>query len=453
MLTLLPPNSSVLEENSELIESIKKKKGKLRLHKYILFEDGKTGKLAYNVLTKHIVLLEPGEELDPNNQLLVDRLWFVPKNFNDKEFADTFRENLLSKRPTSVKPNSYTIVTTTGCNARCFYCYERNIKQNDMTKETASDVADYVIKNFSEKSGGRRRPVTFSWFGGEPLYNKEAIDVICGKVSEAKIPFRSTMITNGYLFDKETVRKAVSSWNLRNVQITLDGTEENYNKAKNYKNEDENPFKTVTDNIETLLNNGVSVSIRINVGYYNLEDSEKLVNFISKRYPRRGGLSVYVHSLFDKGGVTDIDTDEKREEVYEKMIAIEDRLERLGLLAKRKASNALRATHCMADNGMHVTIQANGGISLCEHFVDSNAIGDIYSDEHDDEIVKKFKEIVPPFENCYECPIYPECSKLVMCEDSETKCVGAQQRFMLKKRGRVLKSMERDFIEYNNRTR
>lgn len=452
MLILVSPNKDVLSENAELIESVKKKKKSgLRLHKYILFEEGKTGTLAYNTFTKQVILLEQGEELTPDSESLLNWLWFVPKDFNDKAFADAFRDKLLSSRPTSVTPNGYTIVTTTGCNARCFYCYEKNIERNNMTKETASDVADLAIKNYLKQPEGKRRLVSFSWFGGEPLYNQEAIDTICEKLSREKIPFKSTMITNGYLFDEATVRKSIFLWNLKSVQITLDGTEEKYNKAKNYANDDKNPFKTVTDNIEKLLSKGINVSIRINVGYYNLNDTDKLIDFINKRYPRKTGLKVYVHSLFDKGGVTDIDTDEKREAVYEKMIEFENKLENIGVLPNKEVTNMLRATHCMADNGMHVTVQTDGGLSLCEHYVDSNKIGDIYSDKYDEETIKKFKEIAAPFENCAECPIYPECSKLVMCEDNEAKCDGAQQKFMLKKKGRSLKFLENKFNDFRNR--
>lgn len=43
-------------------------------------------------------------------------------------------------KPAAKAITNYTILTTTGCNARCFYCYEKGTKPVTMTAETA-DVA------------------------------------------------------------------------------------------------------------------------------------------------------------------------------------------------------------------------------------------------------------------------------------------------------------------------
>ena len=42
------------------------------------------------------------------------------------------------------------------------------------------------------------------------------------------------MISNGYLFSEEIIDRAARLWELRNVQITLDGTEKVYNETKAY---------------------------------------------------------------------------------------------------------------------------------------------------------------------------------------------------------------------------
>ena len=56
-----------------------------------------------------------------------------------------------------------TILTTTGCNARCYYCYEKGIKPQAMDIETAEKVVMFIKDNYHNK------PVHLSWFGGEPL--------------------------------------------------------------------------------------------------------------------------------------------------------------------------------------------------------------------------------------------------------------------------------------------
>ena len=124
----------------------------------------------------------------------------------------------MQKEPEHI--TTYTIFTTTDCNARCFYCYEMGRSRIPMSDETAYKAATYIAAH----CGGEK--VHLHWFGGEPLFNKQVIDIICTDLTEKGIIYDSMMISNGYLFDKDTVEQAVSHWKLKSVQITLDGTEE-----------------------------------------------------------------------------------------------------------------------------------------------------------------------------------------------------------------------------------
>ena len=119
--------------------------------------------------------------------------------------------------------------------------------------------------------------MSHSWFGGAPLFRKKCINIICERLKESGIPYRSSMISNGYLFDEKTVNEAKNLWKLKNVQITIDGTKDIYNKTKSFVYKNGNPFETVMGNIKRLSENGISVTIRINVGKFNAEDAEKLI--------------------------------------------------------------------------------------------------------------------------------------------------------------------------------
>ena len=77
--------------------------------------------------------------------------------------------------------------------------------------------------------------INITWFGGEPLLNVEIINYICEKLVENNIKFISSIITNGYLFNDKLVTMAGHKWNLSHAQISLDGTEPEYNRIKNYK--------------------------------------------------------------------------------------------------------------------------------------------------------------------------------------------------------------------------
>lgn len=441
MKVLQEPNTWVIEKYSKVIESFGNDPSKLRMHKYIINVQGETGAMLYNCITKEVVLLDECDNLFSEH--FVKNLWLVPNDFADAEFVIDLKQELFRRRPSTIAPRSYTIVTTTGCNARCFYCYEMGIAKNNMTEQTAADVSEYIVNNFNNCAPEKRKEVRLSWFGGEPLFNSAAIDSICNNLSLNCIPFKSTMISNGYYFDEEMVKKAKDLWLLQGVQITLDGTEEKYNRAKNYINKEKNPFKIVTDNIERLALNGIHVSIRINVGYYNCDDIMNLAKFIKERYNGIKNISVYLHALFDHGGVTDIDTEEKEKTVFETMQKIEDFLSSAEIYGESAVNNRVRGEHCMSDNGVHVVIQTDGKLCLCEHYVNSMQIGSIYENSYDQEVVEKFKEISEPFNECYDCPLFPECSSLVICEDTEDKCGKYRQAYKINKKIRGLLLLEK----------
>ena len=116
-----------------------------------------------------------------------------------------------------------------------------------MDSAVAEKTAEYIARH----CGGKE--VSLSWFGGEPLYNMEAIDIICRRLEDKSVAFHSKMISNGYLFDKEIVRKANEDWKLRNVQITLDGTEDVYNKTKAFIYKGINAFKRVIGTVQSFV--------------------------------------------------------------------------------------------------------------------------------------------------------------------------------------------------------
>ena len=75
------------------------------------------------------------------------------------------------------------------------------------------------------KSRNPNRTVHFSWFGGEPLIGKKNHRQDLRSVRRGGHSFNSRMITNGGLVSNEIIRKMQEEWNLKVLQITLDGTE------------------------------------------------------------------------------------------------------------------------------------------------------------------------------------------------------------------------------------
>lgn len=386
------------------------------------------GYLLFNMLTREMLLLSENEWANClENNYLKEGRFVVGEKCEDREYADFGRWFLETRQKKKEKLNSYTIFTTTDCNARCFYCFELGRSRMPMSKETAEKTARY-IKNHS---GGEK--VKLSWFGGEPLYNWEAIDTICGILREEKVEYKSSAVSNGYLFNKETVKKAVEEWNLKTVQITLDGTEETYIKVKAYIYKEVNPYQTVMENIEHLLDAGVKVKIRLNMDLYNAEDLMKLVEELAQRFGRRKGIYVYAHHIF-KGeeAMADSHTEEEWKDRTRAMIRLEDKIRECGLDSKAGISKQFKLNHCIADSGRAVTILPDGHIGLCEHFSEDEFIGHIDQEGFDEAVVKSWKEHSPEFPECAECVLYPECIQLKKCPNSG-KCFPALREERIRK--------------------
>ena len=390
-----------------------------RLMHFVVRQPVKEGLLLYSSLTKAIVLLDAAEacrlEEDPASVPGLVENWFaVPLSHDDRRLAMEVRAvgRMLEKPVRSLK--SYTILTTTDCNARCFYCYEKGRSRIPMSDDTAVATVKYIIRNSPDGK------VHLRWFGGEPLYNKRVITLICSQLKDAGLEFRSSMVSNGLLFDEETVREAIEDWNLKKVQITLDGTEQIYNRVKNYVDPLGNPFRRVIENIHLLLDAKVRVNIRLNIDRYNADDLFVLVDQLSEAFGDNPLLRVYSHSLFEAcaPGAAVRHSDTQRKDLAEKQLRLQERLRESGLSRPGKFGHSLKLNRCMADNDGSVVILPDGHIGKCEHFSDSEWFGHISEDSRDEAVIKSFKELWPELDACAECPFYPDCIRLAKCEEA-----------------------------------
>ncbi len=369
------------------------------------------GVLLFNLLTRELILLSEEEYSNLTELDYLKAHWFVvPQETKDKEYADLVKWVLKTQKKKSDAITSYTIFTTTDCNARCFYCFELGRSRIPMSKETALKVVQY-IKNHC---GGQK--VKLAWFGGEPLFNMEVIDIICDGLRQEGIEYRSTMISNGYLFDDTAVQKAVESWNLERVQITLDGTEAVYNKAKAYIYKEGNPYQIVLDNIGRLLDASITIQIRLNMDLYNYKDLLLLIDELAKQFRGKKGLYVYAHHLAqgDKP-MAEIHNEDGWKKRGEAMRCLNDKIIQNGMAEQHGIEKTLKLNRCMADNDNTIVIAPNGDLGRCRHFSDSEFVGHIDYEGFDQTLVSAWKEPVPEIPECSNCFYYPSCLELKKC--------------------------------------
>ena len=411
-------------------------RGKGRLLHYCLPVEVPEGVLLFNTLTRELLLLSQEEFAGATeNPVLWEKRFVVPEGTDEKKLVDLVRWVQKSMKKPPKRITAYTILTTTDCNARCFYCYEMGRARTPMSDETALKTAAFI----KEKSRGK--PVRIGWFGGEPLYNYRAIDLICGSLRENGVEFISTMISNGYLFDDEMVARA-AGWNLKRVQITLDGTEEVYNRCKAFVYREGSPYQVVTGNIDRLLRNKIAVSVRMNLDFHNAEDLMTLADELARRFGGRPGFRAYAHLIFDDNMAWDARySQEKWAQLYQAKNRLEEKLLELGLQStgSLRLRRKLPENQCMADAGNTVVVTPDGHLGVCEHFSETELIGHLDSPERDQAVIDSFRQRCQELPACATCFYYPECLRLKKCPDL-IPCIEPERRSIRQQMERTVRN-------------
>lgn len=437
MEQIIAPHNNVLR----ILQKPKLSPSRYRLFTYAIPLQTDDGTLLLNLLTRELVLLSDKEHDEMLDNDYLRQHWFVvPEELNDMEYADLVRWVLPNLERRTKHTTGYSILTTTDCNARCFYCFEKGCERISMTADMARRVAAYIREN----SGGEK--VSLLWFGGEPLVNYTVIDIICEELCENGIEYSSSMISNGYLLDDELISRAVANWKLKQVQITLDGTESLYNRSKAYIYGTGSPYQVVLQNIERLLDANIVVNIRLNIGLHNADDLMLLVDELVIRFNGRNGMSVYGNLLYEIENENDLRySKSQRLRMYEKKTKLDRKLIACGLssVGASGLSRRLRTSHCMADSGSAVVIAPDGHLRLCNEFAENEYIGHVNSRELDQGMVNSWKERWEPFELCKDCVYYPECIALKKCPNKGFCSEFKKQNYRFKTEQGMLEELKR----------
>ena len=358
---------------------------------------------------------------------LQEHRFLVPEKHDDAADVDHLRRVIRAVTRLHFDGYShFTVLPTTDCNARCYYCYEKGIEKQSMDSKTAHDTAQYILNNRSPKAD----TIRLSWFGGEPLYNMAAIDRICEELRAASVKFRSGIISNGLLFDSATVEKAADRWNLDSAQITLDGTEKVYNRIKAYTAFRGNAFSQVMENIGHLLSAGIKVHIRLNVSEENIGDLDSLVSGL-EYLKSSGECTVYTKLLFQyqSGHMA-----QRRQALLARQKELNARLAEMGLFSGNRDEKTFRIFGCMADDPGSVIIMPDGGLHACEHFSGYAPWGSIYEsktkmsarmpgrDGRPTSPSGYWSEEYPHESGCGSCRLYPFCIRLRHCSEEGGAC-------------------------------
>ena len=327
--------------------------------------------------------------------------YIVEKDYDE---AEKYKQTVtILKMMSKNKPGlrTYTIFPTTGCNARCVYCYEQGYQIRTMTRDTADRLIDFICETRHEDE------ITLSWFGGEPMAAHETISYICQSLADRGIPYKSRMITNASLFTKDLARKAKSLWNLKKVQVSLDGDRADYEIRKNYYAPDRHNYDTVMKAIHYLANEGIKVSLRVNFDWENLSRLKGFLDEIKAEFGDMENISLHLAMIYqEQHKDTCVD-------LYRKMFELNKYINDIGIPQGSKSGKGikLKLNSCMADSmDKSIVIDPDGNFYNCEHLPENNTWGNIFDGITDKA---RFDELSKPAdidEKCRHCCFLPQCT-------------------------------------------
>ncbi|MGD2248175.1 MAG: radical SAM protein [Candidatus Methanofastidiosia archaeon] len=251
-----------------------------------VFVPAKKGYALYNTLHQSVLFCD--EELKSALQTNVNTIApeYVPtlkqhgivvENTKDEYNMYTYRYNSTM---CNTKEIQFVAVTTYKCNLQCPYCYEGKgeVYSQDMDMKTAEKIITSMQTQISQK---KSRYVTLILFGGEPLLNLDVGLHIVNTMKEwctahEKL-LRTFVTTNGTLLPKKVsqLRDVING-----IQLTFDGSKKYHNTTRIYKN-GKGTYNDVITAMETALDYGMKVSLRIQINKENYADIHTLFDDIA----------------------------------------------------------------------------------------------------------------------------------------------------------------------------
>jgi uncharacterized protein len=165
-------------------------------------------------------------------------------------------------------------VTNYSCNFACTYCYQD--QYNNPNQELSNKVIDSFFNYIKKEFAARDKYITI--FGGEPLLNspkqKAAIEYLLKKASDEKLEL--SFVTNGY--NLENYIDILKNRNIREIQVTLDGTGPVHDKRRFLKSGG-GTFAEIVSGIDACIDNKITVNLRMVIDKENIENLPDLARF------------------------------------------------------------------------------------------------------------------------------------------------------------------------------
>ena len=356
---------------------------------------------------------EPEPALSPEDRRFLAEHWFLVPAEKDETALFEGLQRLLRLRTARSRPSSFTILPTTACNARCFYCVEQGMSVASMSRETVEETVAYILR-----SRDPAHKVHLRWFGGEPLAAPQVIDRISEAMAGAGVDFDAAMITNGILIDEKILEKMCGPWRIRRLQITLDGPEEEYNRRKNYRFAYPSAWRELLDVLRRLSEAPIAVVLRCNVDRDNVDGLGRMLEELAGALPKKERFYFYFTPLYAQKESLE------HAELFRRCLEAKVLARDLGFpYAPTAPLHRFRHTVCMAENpfGSQV-ISPEGLLFNCDMMPAGSSYGSVREGIVKPELLRRFTQPEPVAERCRDCPGLTSCTSFTGCPIKPLQC-------------------------------
>ena len=185
-----------------------------------------------------------------------------------------------TKKDIENKITNLQIKISNTCNLNCKYCYanQGNYGKKDtlMSKETAKKLAEKINNIFPNIE-------KISFFGGEPLLNIEAVEIIVSELKNKKITY--SLVSNTTIVNDNIINLL----NNNNIKIisSLDGPQK-FNDINRISNSNQGSYNIISQNLSKLLSQTKSL-VMIEAVYslplYKEISKYELYKFFHEKFP------------------------------------------------------------------------------------------------------------------------------------------------------------------------
>jgi uncharacterized protein len=212
---------------------------------------------------------------DVNDKVFLDELtekgYLADEDAENRIYRSKYLDFLDSREKDEIQ---IFFVTNYSCNFACSYCYQEqyNNQRSKLSYEIIDAFFSYLLKEFA----GRKKYITV--FGGEPLLGsqkqKELISYLVARSVNANLEL--SFVTNGYSL--EDYANILAKGKIREVQVTLDGTEATHNSRRFLKGGD-GTFDRIVRGIDASLEDKIDINLRMVIDKVNINNLPDLAQF------------------------------------------------------------------------------------------------------------------------------------------------------------------------------